>query len=58
MVEQQEIWKELIPLLSVEGQPTKAASAQTRMGAFLIRSVSDDNFPMSFLANPRVPQLE
>jgi len=36
--------KELIRLLSVEGQPTKAVLAQTCMGIFFIRSVSDKIF--------------
>jgi hypothetical protein len=40
MIEGQELWKELIRILSVEGQPTKAALAQTCMGVLFIRSVS------------------
>jgi hypothetical protein len=35
-----------IRLLSAEGQPTTAVSAQTRMGVFFIRSVSDIIFAM------------
>jgi hypothetical protein len=40
--------KELIFLLSVEGQPTKAVLAQTCMAVFLIRSVSDTILAMFF----------
>jgi hypothetical protein len=43
------LWKELTRLLSVEGQPTKAGLAQTCMGVFFIRSVSDTIFAMFFL---------
>jgi hypothetical protein len=43
--------KELIRLVSVEGQPTKAVLAQTFMGVFFIRSVSDTIFAMPFFSN-------
>jgi hypothetical protein len=36
-----QLWKELIRLHSVEGQPTKAVLAQTCMGAFFILSFPD-----------------
>jgi hypothetical protein len=42
------LWKELIPLLSAEGQPTKAVSAQTYMGVFFIYSVCDTIFANAF----------
>jgi hypothetical protein len=47
------LWKELIRLLSVEGQPTKVVLAQTCMGVFFIRSVSDTIFARLFL--PKTP---
>jgi hypothetical protein len=46
---------EIIRLLSVEGQPTKAVSAQTCMGVFFIRAVSDTIFAMLFLRIRRGP---
>jgi hypothetical protein len=48
MSEGQEVWKKLICLLCVEGQPTKAVLAQACMGVFFIRSVSDKIFAMHF----------
>jgi len=54
MIEGQE---ELIRLLSVEGQPTKAVLAQTCMGVFFIRSVSDTIFAMLFLPKPPADHL-
>jgi hypothetical protein len=45
-------WKELIRLLSVDGQPTKAVLAQICVGVFFIYSVSDTIFAMSFLPKP------
>jgi hypothetical protein len=47
------LWKKLICLLSVEGQPIKAVLAQTCMGVFSIRSVSDTTFATLFL--PKLP---
>jgi hypothetical protein len=44
--------KELIRLLSVEGQPTKAVLAQTCMGVFFIRYVSDTIFSINLLPKP------
>jgi hypothetical protein len=41
MIEGQEVMEELIHLLSVESQPTKAHLAQTSTSVFLIRSASD-----------------
>jgi hypothetical protein len=38
------LWKELISLLSVEGQPTKAVLAQRCVAVFFISSVSDTIF--------------
>jgi hypothetical protein len=52
MILDKKLWKELICLLSVEGQPTKADSAQTGMGVFFICSVSDTIFAMLFLLKP------
>jgi hypothetical protein len=52
MIERQELWKELIRLLSVECHPTKAVLAETCMGAFFIPSVSDTVFAMLFLSKP------
>jgi hypothetical protein len=46
------LWKQLIRLLSVEGQPTKAVLAQPCMGVFFVRSVSDTIFAMIFLPKP------
>jgi hypothetical protein len=43
-----ELWQELIRLLSVDGQPTKAVLAQTYMGVFLIRSLTDTIFLSAF----------
>jgi hypothetical protein len=45
----QELWKELIHLLSDEGHPTKAVLAQTSMGAFSSHSVFDTIFVAIFL---------
>jgi hypothetical protein len=36
MIVGHKVWKELIRLFSIEGQPTKAALAQTCMGVFNI----------------------
>jgi hypothetical protein len=44
------LWKELMRLLSVEGQPAKTVLAQTCVGVFSIRSVSDTNFVIGPLA--------
>jgi hypothetical protein len=41
------LWKKR--LLSVEGQLTKAVLAQTGMGVFFVRSVSDTTFILLFL---------
>jgi hypothetical protein len=48
------LWKELICLLSVEGQLTKAALAQICMVIFFFNSVSDTIFAMLFLLKPPV----
>jgi hypothetical protein len=42
------LWKELISLLSVEGQPTKAVLAQRYVGVLFILSVSDTIFEIIF----------
>jgi hypothetical protein len=47
MTEEQDVW-DRIRLLSAGGQPTKAVLAQTCMGAFLTRSVSDTIFALFF----------
>jgi hypothetical protein len=47
------LWKELIRLLSVDGQPIKADLAQTCVGVFFIRAVSDTIFAMPFLPKPQ-----
>jgi len=54
MIEGQEVTESriLIRLISVEGQQTKAVLAQTCMGVFFIRSVSDIIFAMLFLPKP------
>jgi hypothetical protein len=56
------LWKELIRLPSVEGQPTKSVLSQTRIGVFFIRYASDTTFAMLFLLKPpasrRGPQFE
>jgi hypothetical protein len=49
---QKTLWKEVIRLLSVEGQPTEAVLAQTCEGVFFFRSVSDTIFAMPFLPKP------
>jgi hypothetical protein len=41
LLKDKKLWKELICLFSVEGQPTKADLAQTCMGIFFIVSVYD-----------------
>jgi hypothetical protein len=41
MIKYKKLWKELIRILSAEGQPKKAVLAQTCMGVFFICSVSD-----------------
>jgi amino acid transporter len=46
------LFKELIRLHSVEGQPKIAVLAQTCMGIFFILSVSDTIFTMLFLPKP------
>jgi hypothetical protein len=46
---------EIIRLLSVEGQPTKAVSAQSCNAVFFIRAVSDTIFAMLFLRNRSGP---
>jgi hypothetical protein len=48
------LWKELIHLLSVEGQPTRAVWAQTWMGVFFVCPVSATIFLMLFLPKPPV----
>jgi hypothetical protein len=48
MILGQQLWKELIRLLSVQGQSTKVVLAQTCVGAFFIRSVSDTIFAVLF----------
>jgi hypothetical protein len=45
------LWKKLIRLLSVEGQPTGAVLAQTCMGVFFIRLVFDIIFALFSLQN-------
>jgi hypothetical protein len=52
IIEGQEVWKELIRLLSVEGQPTKEVLAQTCVGVVFIRSVSDTISVMLLLQKP------
>jgi hypothetical protein len=56
------LWKELIRLLSDEGQPAKLVLAQTCMGVFFIRYVTGTIFAMLFLLEPpedrRGPQCE
>jgi hypothetical protein len=47
------LWKELIYLLSVEGQPTKVDLSQTCKDVFFIREVSDTVFAILFL--PKLP---
>jgi hypothetical protein len=47
------LWKELIHLHCAEGQPTKTVLAQTCMGVFFIRSVSDKIIAKLFL--PKSP---
>jgi hypothetical protein len=37
MIADKKLWKELILLLSVEGQPMKVVSSQTCMGVFISR---------------------
>jgi hypothetical protein len=49
MIQGQEVWKEQIRVLSVEGQPSKAVLAQTCTGVVFIPSVSDTTFAMLFL---------
>jgi hypothetical protein len=54
MIEGQEVVEKLIRLFSVECQPTKAVLAQTCLGVFFIRSVSNAIFPVLFvLETPR-----
>jgi hypothetical protein len=43
------LWKELIRLLSVEGQTTMVVLAQASMGVFFIRSMSDTHLEMLIL---------
>jgi hypothetical protein len=43
------LWKELIFLLSVQGQPAKAVLEQTSIGVFFIHSEPDTIFGMFFL---------
>jgi hypothetical protein len=56
------LWKELIRLLCVEGQPTKAVLTLTCMGVSFIRSLFDITFIMLFLpklpADRRGPQFD
>jgi hypothetical protein len=47
-----QLWKELIRLLSAEGQPTNAVLAHACVGVFFIRSVSGTNFVILFLPKP------
>jgi hypothetical protein len=49
--------KELIRILSVEGQPTKAVLVQTWMGEFFIRLVPGIYFAMLFLPKPPADHL-
>jgi len=49
MIEEQEVTT-IFRLLPVKGQPTEAVLAQTYMGLFSIRSVSDIIFAMLFLS--------
>jgi hypothetical protein len=66
MTQHKQLLKELIRLLSVEGQPTKTVVAQTSMGTSFNRSVSDTFFALLLssklsadnLANPRGPPDE
>jgi hypothetical protein len=44
----EKLWKELIWLLSVDGQPTKEILAQTCVGIFFICLVSDTVFFYAF----------
>jgi hypothetical protein len=46
------LWKELIRVLSADGQPTRTVLAQTCVGVFFIRSVSDTIFAVPFLPKP------
>jgi hypothetical protein len=57
MIERLELWKELICLVSVKGQPTKAVLAQICMDAFFIHSTSDTVFAMLFIPKPPAHQL-
>jgi hypothetical protein len=50
-------WKELIRLLSTEGQPTKAVLVPTSLLVFFIRSVSDTIFKILFLLKLFVDNL-
>jgi hypothetical protein len=43
------LWKELIRLLSADGQPTRTVLVQTCVGVFFVRSVSDTIFAVPFL---------
>jgi hypothetical protein len=54
MIEGQEVMKRTYSskLLSVEGHLTKTVSAQTCLGVFFIRSVSDTIFAVLFLPKP------
>jgi hypothetical protein len=47
----------LSKLLSVEGQPTRPVSAQTCLGVFFIRSVSDTIFAVAFSSETLVDRL-
>jgi hypothetical protein len=53
MIEGQEVTEKLIRLLSVEGQPIKAVLAQTCMGVFFVRLVSDTIFAIPYLPKAR-----
>jgi hypothetical protein len=54
MIEGKKLLKELIRLLSVEVQRTKAFLTQTCMGVFFIHSVSDTIFSTCFIPEPPV----
>jgi hypothetical protein len=68
MIEDKKLWKELIRLHCVEGQPTQAVLTQTRMGVFFIRCLIQFLRCFFFrnrlrtsaghLANRRAPQFE
>jgi hypothetical protein len=57
MIESKKLWKELIRILSVKGQPTKAILSHTRTGIFFILSVSDIILVVLFLSTQSADHL-